>query len=120
MESLLPFICTYIKCSDYMTTVDYDQLVDQDKERYVLFDKCLSKNLHFNDHTFNLDDDVTGATGTLRTDDSANGSDCESDFRSFKKRSQHIIHINARSLRNKLTDMRILTKKTNASVIAVS
>ena len=91
-----------------MTTVDYDQLVDQDKERYVLFDKCLSKNLHFNDHTFNLDDDVTGATGTLRTDDSANGSDCESDFRSSKKRGQHIIHINARSLRNKLTDMRIL------------
>ena len=57
---------------------------------------------------------------TVRTDDSVDGSDCESDFQVFRRKGLHIIHINERSLRNKLTDMRILAKKTNASIIAVS
>ena len=60
-----------------MTSADYDQLVHQDKECNFLCDKCLSRNLPFNDHAFNLDDDETRATGTVRTDDSVNGSDCE-------------------------------------------
>ena len=78
---------THIKCSDYMTTVDYDQLVQQDDTR---------------------------ATGTVRTGDSVDASECESDFQ--RKKGLHIMHINARSLHIKLTDM----QKTSASVIAVS
>ena len=106
---------THIKCSGCMTSAVYDQLVLQDKECYFLCDKCLSKNLPFNDHTCNIDDDETRATGTVRTDDAVDGSDCESDFQVVREKGQHIIHINARSLRNKPTDMRILAKKTNAS-----
>ena len=71
---------THIKYSDCMTTADYDKLVHQDKECYFLCDKCLLKNLPFSDHTINLDDDETRATDTVRTDDSVDGSDCESDF----------------------------------------
>ena len=102
-----------------MTSAAYDQLVIQDKECYFLRDKCLSKNLLFNDHMFNLDDDETRATGTVRADDYVDGSECESDFQVFSTKGLHIIHIQARSLRNKLTDMIALAQKTNASIIAV-
>ena len=70
--------------------------------------------------SFNPDDDETRAPVTVRIDDSVDGSYRESDLQVFRKKGWHIIHINARSLRNTLTDMIILTKKTNTSKIAVS
>ena len=77
-------------------------------------DKCLSKNIPFNDHTINPDDDEPRATGIVRTDESLDGSYCESDFQVFGKKGLHTIHIHARSLRNKLTDM-IIQESTHVT-----
>ena len=109
---------THIKCSGCMTSAVYDQLVLRDKECCFLCDKCLVNNLPYNEHTFNLDDDEPLESGTVRTDQSVDGS--ESDFQAFRKKGLHLIHVNARSLRNKLSDMTSIARKTNASIIAVS
>jgi hypothetical protein len=77
----------------------------------------------------NLADDVANdedhpidenATSEEEGPESDNNPDAEQWERDFSKKGIHLVHINARSLRHKTTELSILAQRTRASVIAVS
>ncbi len=84
---------------------------DGDSLNYVC-DGCSLAHLPFDGDDEDTDSDLSNKANTQQYDDS--------NFECFNRKGLHCIHVNARSLLPKMSEMRIIANRSRAAVIAVS
>lgn len=106
---------THVRCSGSMSIHEYDNIVEHSLSFSYCCNPCLLKTLPY---VPDLDSDE------ISDDNHHSGTDTPSDdqdhFQCFEKKGLHFVHINIRSMVNKMADLISLANKTRASVIAVS
>ena len=109
---------THIKCTGYITDSRYNDLCSQDSDTFsFICSECSINSLPFNgeeDVGSSLDETVItqGTTRPSLTD--------PDHYECFKRKGLHFLHLNVRSLVNKISEIRLLASKTRAAVISLS
>ena len=105
----------HIKCCNF--SVDkYNSYVANDTEFSFTCGPCLLKNLPFGDS--DLDEPSFETLNSQET--FGNFVNDKSHFECFKKKGLHFIHINARSILPKMSEIRLIASNSKATVIGVS
>ena len=101
----------HIKCCD-MSVEKYNELATSQEEFSFICDKCVSNIFPFQ----HCDIDCDETDSAHRDAPTLEGVNL--DF--AKQKGLHFLHLNARSILPKMTDLRLLANKCNATVIGVS
>ena len=104
----------HARCTGFLTKSDYDNLVANEQGLTYLCNDC-----SFNDLPFNIPDDYSEDTpsnfkGQRPTESDTDHFDC------LHRKGLHCIHLNARSLLPKLSELRCLAIKTKVAVIGIT
>ena len=103
---------THVRCSKSISILEYDIAVANNGTLNYICDGCAMSQLPFDNQEEQDAVNSSDATNTLHYE--------EDNFDCFKRKGLHCIHINARSMLPKLSELRILAAKSKAAVIAVS
>lgn len=111
---------THVKCCHSITIDMYDKAVAQELQLNFVCNCCLAAKLPgFPDD--DLDLNVSDNTQARSPDvDEPSPVNSEKKYECFKKKGLHFIHINARSLLNKLSELSIMASSSKSAIIAVS
>ena len=103
---------THVKCSDFPLD-KYNELVVSNDDFMFTCRKCLLASLpnavHDDPDSSNIDGDPN--------DNNLNNSDM---FKTFQSKGIHVLHMNARSMMNKMDEIRLLAINTSATVIGIT
>lgn len=107
---------THVRCSsNSVSEMMYDRLVTESADFSYVCNSCLLRSMPFN----NCDNDTGKAEGS--SNGAADSLLADNHFfDQFHKKGLHCIHVNARSLTSKLSELKILAIKAKASIIAVT
>ena len=109
----------HCRCTTTITDSQYDELVQNNLEFNYTCDKCALLSLPFT--TTNMDD-TTDTTDILPDHFNQQKPSCASKehFECFNRKGLHFIHINARSLLPKLSELKIIADSSKAAVISIT
>ena len=106
---------THIKCSGEISNTQYENAIRLDADINYTCSPCQLKELP--DPSVN--DDPPPVEIVTPPTSPPDHQDAEQ-FKIFQKKGLNFIHVNIRSLRNKITELSIIANKTGASIVAVS
>ena len=113
------------RCTGFLSNSTYDKLVADNTEFSYICNRCSLTELPFyNQNVIPSSKDYTDVT-TTTTPDQFNQPKLHSEasneqFQCFKQKGLHFIHLNARSLLPKISELRSLAAEAHAAVISVS
>ena len=104
----------HARCTGFLTNSDYDNLVANEQGLTYLCNDCSFNDLPFNIPDDNSEDTPSSFKGQRPTESDTDHFDC------LHRKGLHCIHLNARSLLPKLSELRCLAMKTKVAVIGIT
>ena len=104
---------THIKWTSEVSSELYEQMCNQNIVFNFTCSACTIAELPFVNHSDYNSDDHLSTINSLYTAD-------EDHFQCFRNKGLHFIHLNARSLLSKISDIRHIAIKTKAAVISIT
>ena len=106
---------THIRCTGFITDSRYDKLVQEELELDFICNGCTNKEFPFSEEFdfYHSDKQTFSATKLPSSADPDH-------FQCFSRKGLHFLHINARSLLPKMSELRLIANKSCAAVISVT
>lgn len=110
---------THSRCTGFLTDKEYDRLVREEVTFSFYCDICSLQSLPFAKSDLDLSSSYSDATDV--NDPAPLPSAADPDlFSRFRRRGLHFVHINARSILPKLSEIKLIASQTRAAIISVS
>ena len=105
---------THVDCTGFMTKSFYDKLVKEELEYNFTCNGCINKDLPFFDNSDFISQSEEQASTNTKLPSTADPDH----FQCFIQKGLHFLHLNARLLLPKITELKIIAAKSRAAVIS--
>ena len=104
---------THIKCSGFITTQKYDSMVSDNSDFSFACCSCTFMDLPFHNEDT---DNCWSQTGNTKLPSSADPEH----FQCFRRKGLHFLHMNARALLPKMSELKLIASNSTAAMISIT